>query len=155
MYKMHLCLCGLFPIFLMDTFCLHDCSFNFLLSIFIKFWVGLFLRLSSSFGWCILTHFLHVGSHPSPLSWVWCSYMAPAEGLGGGSICNWKGLWLALYTRPLPCQLIGTMSGQNTAALPLIDGCRYQGCFFLTIERYSQLGTSASVATSCIHSNLL
>lgn len=71
----------------------------------------------------------------------WCSYTAPTSGLGGRSLCNWKGLWLALCTRPLPCQLIGTVRSQNTA-LPLIDGYRYQGFFFLTTECYSQLATS-------------
>lgn len=105
-------------------------------------------------GWCILTHHLHVGSSPSPLSWVWCSYMSPASGLGGRSVCNWKGLWLALCTRPLPCQLIGTVRSQNTPALPLIDGYRFQGCFFLTTECYTQLAISATTASLCITSNL-
>lgn len=122
-------------------------------SIFIHFFIFILLFLLFC-GWCILTHHLHVGSSPSPLSWVWCSYMSPASGLGGRSVCNWKGLWMALCSRPLPSQLIGTVRSQNTPALPLIDGYRYQGCFFLTTECYTQLAISATMASLCITSNL-
>lgn len=100
------------------------------------------------------THHLHVGRSPSPLSWVWCSYMSPASGSGRRSVCNWKGLWLALCTRPLPCQLIGTVRSQNTPALLLIDGYGYQGCFFLTTVCYSQFAISPTTASLFITSHL-
>lgn len=109
------------------------------------------LLIFSHLGGCPLSRHLHIGSHPSPLPRVWCPHIVPALGLEGRSDCNWKGPWLALCARPLPCQLIGTVSGQNTAALPLIDGHWCQESFFLTRELQSQFTASASMGGLCIY----
>lgn len=76
-------------------------------------------------------------------------------GVEGRSGCNWKGLWLAVCTRPLPCQLIGTMSGQIAAAFPLIDGYQCQESTLQTRGLYSQFTASGSICNFCIYAFIL
>lgn len=122
-----------------QIFCLHHCSFDcFLLTVHCTYMCPFFLSHSfsllslqcslsrSRLGQCPLNRPLHIGGRTSPLPRMWCPHTVPVLGLDGRSGSNWQGPWLALCARPLPCQLIGTASGQqrgrDTAALRLMDG---------------------------------
>lgn len=112
--------------------------FSLFLSLFLSpDFIMLSLSLSLlRLGGCPLNRPLHIGGRTSPLPRVWCPHTVPVLGLDGRSDSNWQSPWLALCARPLPCQLIGTASGQqrgwDTAVFRLMDEYWCQESFFLT-----------------------